>query len=75
MGFRGSRDDTQKKSYKVVRETLTGSRNMWQLMDIREIRNFIRSVRESELLIVPFVFQGQHNLERGKGQYLYHVSE
>ncbi len=38
-------------------------------------RSFIGSVRESELPIVPLVFQGQHNLERGKGQYLYHVSE
>ncbi|MGR3179180.1 MAG: hypothetical protein ACUZ8E_14100 [Candidatus Anammoxibacter sp.] len=42
-------------------------------MDIREIRNFIRSVRESELLIVPFVTQGQQNLARGKGQCLHHV--
>ena len=33
------------------------------------------SVRESELPIVPFVSQGQHNLERGKGQCLHHVSE
>ena len=33
------------------------------------------SVRESELLIVPFVLQGQHNLVRGKGQLLHHVSQ
>lgn len=46
----------------------------WQLIDIREIRKFIRFIRESELLIVPLLFQGQHNLERGKGQYLYYVS-
>ena len=38
-------------------------------------RNSIGSVRESELPILPLVFQGQHNLERGKGQYLHHVSE
>jgi len=38
-------------------------------------RSFIGSVRESELPIVPFESQGQHNLERGKGQYLHHVSE
>ena len=33
------------------------------------------SVRESELPIVPIVFQGQHNLGRGKGQYFHKVSE
>jgi len=43
-------------------------------VDIRK-RNFIRFVRESELPIVPIGFQGQQNLERGKGQYLHHVSE
>jgi len=43
-------------------------------MDIRR-RSFIRFVRESELPIVPIAFQGQHNLERGKGQYLHQVSE
>jgi hypothetical protein len=31
--------------------------------------------RESELPIVPLVSQRQHRLERGKGQYFYHVSE
>ena len=36
-------------------------------MDIR-IRNSIWSVRGSELPIVPFGSQGQHNLRRGKGQ-------
>ena len=45
-----------------------------QLVDIRK-RNFTRSARESDLPIVPIVSQGQHNLERGKGQYFYHVSE
>jgi hypothetical protein len=45
-----------------------------QLVDIRK-RNFIRFIRESELPIVPLTFQGQQNLERGKGQYLHHVSE
>ena len=43
-------------------------------MDIRE-RSFTGSARESELLIVPFGFQGQHNLGRGKGQCFHHVSE
>jgi hypothetical protein len=43
-------------------------------MDIRE-RNSIGSVRESELPIVPIAFQGQQNLERGKGQCFHHVSE
>jgi len=38
-------------------------------------RSFTGSVRESELLIVPFVSQRQHNFERGKGQYLHRVSE
>jgi hypothetical protein len=45
-----------------------------QLVDIRR-RNFTGSVRESELPIIPIVSQGQHNLEGGKGQCLYHVSE
>jgi hypothetical protein len=45
-----------------------------QLVDIRK-RSFIRFVRESELPIVPIAFQGQQNLERGKGQYFYHVFE
>ena len=45
-----------------------------QPVDIRK-RNFTGSARESDLLIVPLVSQGQHNLERGKGQYFYHVSE
>ena len=38
-------------------------------------RSFIGSVRESELPIVLFVSQRQHNFERGKGQCLHHVSE
>ncbi len=41
-------------------------------MDIRK-RNSTGSARESDLPILPFVFQGQHNLGRGKGQYFYHV--
>ena len=45
-----------------------------QLVDIRK-RSFTGSARESDLPIVPLVFQGQHNLERGKRQYFYHVSE
>jgi hypothetical protein len=44
-------------------------------MDIRENRSFTGFVRESELPIVPFESQRQHNFERGKGQYLHHVSE
>ena len=43
-------------------------------MDIRE-RNSIRSVRESELLIIPLGSRGQHNLGRGKGQCFHRVSE
>jgi hypothetical protein len=43
-------------------------------VDIRK-RSFTGSARESELLIVPPVSQGQHNLERGKGQCLHHASE
>ena len=43
-------------------------------MDIRE-RSSTGSARESELPIVPFVSQGQHNLGRGEGQYFHHVSE
>ncbi len=38
-------------------------------------RSFTGSVRESELPTVPIGSQGQHNLGRGKGQYLHHVSE
>jgi hypothetical protein len=75
VGFRGSRGDTQEKPSGAARETLTDvSILLGQLMDIRK-RNSIGSVRESELPIVPIVFQGQQNLERGKGQYLHHVSE
>jgi hypothetical protein len=43
-------------------------------MDISK-RNSIGSARESELPIVPMVFQGQQNLGRGKGQCLHRVSE
>ena len=45
-----------------------------QLVDIRK-RNFTGSARESELPIVPLVSEGQHNLGRGKGQYLHHASK
>jgi hypothetical protein len=45
-----------------------------QLVDIRK-RSSIGSAGESELPIVPFVSQRQHNFERGKGQCLHHVSE
>jgi hypothetical protein len=45
-----------------------------QPVDIRK-RNFTGLARESELPIVPLVSQRQHRLERGKGQYFYHVSE
>ncbi len=75
MGFRGSRGDTQGKPNGAARETLTDVPIVsGQLVDIRE-RSSNRFVRESELPIVPITFQGQHNLGRGKGQYLYHVSE
>ena len=75
MGFRGSRGDTQGKPDGAARETLTDvPAVMGQLVDIRK-RSFIRFVRESELPILPLAFQGQQNLERGKGQYLHHVSE
>ena len=43
-------------------------------MDIRE-RNSIRSVRESELSVVPIGSQRQHNFGRGKGQCFHRVSE
>jgi hypothetical protein len=43
-------------------------------VDIRR-RNSTRSSRESDLPIVPFISQRQHNFERGKGQYFHHVSE
>ena len=43
-------------------------------MDIRE-RSFTGSTRDSELPIVPFGSQEQHNLGRGKGQYFHRVSE
>lgn len=46
-----------------------------QLMGIRETEIHIGSVRESESPIVPIELQGQHNLARGKGQCLHHVSE
>jgi len=72
---RGSRGDTQEKPGGVARETLTDAPPLrGQLVDIRK-RRFIRFVRESELPIVPIAFQGQHNLERGKGQCLHYVSE
>jgi hypothetical protein len=75
VGFRGSRGDTQGKPDGAARETLTDvPAVMGQLVDIRK-RSFIRFVRESELPILPIAFQGQQNLERGKGQYLHHVSE
>jgi len=75
VDFRGSRGDTQGKPNGAARETLMDVPNLsGQLMDIRK-RNFIRFIRESELPIVPIAFQGQQNLERGKGQYLHHVSE
>jgi len=75
VSFRGSRGDTQEKPSGAARETLTDvSILLGQLMDIRK-RSFIRFVGESELPIVPMVFQGQQNLGRGKGQCLHHVSE
>jgi hypothetical protein len=43
-------------------------------VDIRK-RNSTRSARKSELPIVPLISQRQHNFERGREQYLHHVSE
>jgi len=75
VDFRGGKGDTQGKPDGVARETLMDAPKLsGQLVNIRK-RSFIRFVRESELPIVPIVFQGQQNLERGKGQYLHHVSE
>jgi hypothetical protein len=73
MDFRGNRGDTQEQPYENEhgRPLLMLNR---QLVDIRK-RSFTGSIRESELLIVPLVSQGQHNLGRGKGQYLHHASK
>ena len=70
-GSRGGRGDTQGKVYKAARETLNDALFEGQRPDIRQGRNFGGSFRESELPIVPFGFQGQHNLGRGKGQCLH----
>jgi len=60
---------------KTARETRADVlRKLGQPVDIRK-RKFTGSARESELPIVPTESQGQHNLERGKGQYLYRDSE
>ena len=45
-----------------------------QPVDIRK-RNSTGSARESNLPIIPFVSQGQHNLGRGKGQCFHRLSE
>ena len=46
-----------------------------QQVDIRK-RNFTMGRQGSRICpYVPLVFQGQHNLGRGKGQCFYHVSE
>ena len=52
VGFRGSKGDTQGKVCGVAREALTDAVQEQQRVDIRR-RNFIGSVRESELPIVP----------------------
>ena len=74
MDFRGNRGDTQEQPYDNEHGRPLSMLWKRQLVDIRR-RNFTGSIRESELLIVPLVFQGQHNLGRGKGQYFYQVSE
>ena len=74
MDFRGNRGDTQGQPYDNEHGRPLSMLRERQLVDIRK-RSFTGSARESELPIVPFVSQGQHNLERGKGQCLYHVSE
>ena len=73
MDFRGNRGDTQEQPYENEHGRPLPMLNR-QLVDIRK-RSFTRSARESDLPIVPLVFQGQHNLGRGKGQYFYQVSE
>ena len=70
-GHRGIRGDTQGQMHKVARETLNDAPIKGQRPDIRQGRNSGGSFRESELPIVPFGFQGQHNLGRGKGQCLH----
>ena len=70
-GHRGIRGDTQGQVHKVARETLNDVPFEGQHPDIRQGRNSGGSFRESELPIVPFGFQGQHNLGRGKGQCLH----
>jgi hypothetical protein len=67
MGFRGSRGDTQGKSCGVAREALMDVPFIAeQRVDIRE-RSSIRSVRESELPIVPFGSQSSITLGEGRG--------
>ena len=74
MDSRGNRGDTQGQPYDNERGRPLSMLRKWQLVDIRK-RNFTGSSRESELPIVPLVFQGEHNLGRGKGQYFHRVSE
>jgi hypothetical protein len=74
MGSRGNRGDTQGKPYDNEHGRPLSMPSGGQPVNIRK-RNFTGSARESDLPIVPFGSQGQHNLGRGKGQYFYHVSE
>jgi hypothetical protein len=74
MGFRGNRGDTQEKPYDNERGRPLSMLGRGQPVDIRE-RNFTGLARESELLIVPLVSQGEQSLGRGKGQCFHHVSE
>jgi len=74
MGFRGNRGGTQGQPYDNEHGRPLPMLRKRQLVDIRK-RSFTGSTRESELPIVPLVFQGQHNLGRGKGQYLHHASK
>ena len=73
MDSRGNRGDTQGQPYDNEHGRPWSMLRERQLVNIRK-RSFTGSARESELLIVPLVSQGQHNLGRGKGQYLHHAS-
>ena len=78
MDSLGNRGDTQRKPYdnergRPLSMLIRGATGRYPV-DIRK-RNFTGSARESDLPIVPLAFQGQHNLERGKGQCFHRVSE
>ncbi len=74
MGFRGNRGDTQGQPYDNEHGRSVSMLGKRATVDIRR-RNFTGSARKSDLLIVPFVSQGEQSLGRGKGQYFHRVSE